>query len=39
MTDLEVIGTPQPLSFTATGDLEQEKLFPHGVRARRSGHL
>jgi hypothetical protein len=39
MTDLEVIGTPQPLSFTATGDLEQEKLFPHCIRARRSGHL
>jgi hypothetical protein len=26
---LEVRGAPQPLPFTAAGDLEQEKLFPH----------
>jgi hypothetical protein len=31
----EVIGAPQPLPFTVTGDLEQEKLFPHCLRARR----
>src|SRR5437879_411439 len=32
---LEILGAPQLLPFTATGDLEQERLFPHSVRARR----
>jgi hypothetical protein len=33
--DLEVAGTPRPLPFDAVGNLEQEELFPHCVRARR----
>jgi hypothetical protein len=35
LSNLEISGTPQPLPFTAAGNLEQEKLFPHSVRARR----
>jgi hypothetical protein len=33
--DLEVKGEPRPVPFDATGNLEQEKLFPHSVRGRR----
>jgi hypothetical protein len=36
---LELRGAPKPLPFTEAGDLEQEKLFPHSVRARRCGSL
>ena len=32
---LEFIGTPEPLPFDSTGNLVQEKLFPHSVRGRR----
>jgi hypothetical protein len=32
---LEVIGEPRPLPFDETGNLRQEKLFPHSVRGRR----
>ena len=34
--DLEVIGTPIELPFDAAGNLEQEMLFPHSVRAKRN---
>jgi hypothetical protein len=34
---LELVGAPQPLPFDATGNLMQEKLFPHSVRGRRTG--
>jgi Lactate racemase N-terminal domain len=34
--DLEVTGALQPLPFDAAGNLEQERLFPHSVRGRRS---
>lgn len=34
---LEVTGEPQALPFDATGNLRQEKLFPHSVRGRRLG--
>jgi hypothetical protein len=34
---LEVMGGHQPLPFDATGNLVQEKLFPHSVRGRRGG--
>jgi hypothetical protein len=27
---------PRPIPFDASGNLEQEKLFPHSVRARRA---
>jgi hypothetical protein len=33
--DLEVAGAPRPLPFDAAGNLGQEELFPHCVRARR----
>jgi hypothetical protein len=33
--DLEVVGGPTELPFDAAGNLVQEKLFPHSVRARR----
>jgi hypothetical protein len=32
---LEVCGAPQPVPFGARGDLEQERLFPQCLRARR----
>lgn len=32
---LEVVGPPQALPFSPTGDLQQERLFPDCVRARR----
>jgi hypothetical protein len=32
---LAVLGPPQPLPFDAAGNLAQEALFPHSVRARR----
>jgi hypothetical protein len=32
---LELVGSPQPLPFDSQGNLMQEKLFPHCVRARR----
>lgn len=32
---LEFVGSPQPLPFDASGNLMQEKLFPHSVRGRR----
>lgn len=35
---LEPVGSPQPLPFDAHGNLLQEKLFPHCVRARRGKH-
>ncbi|MBX9626116.1 MAG: nickel-dependent lactate racemase [Gemmataceae bacterium] len=34
--DLEVVGEPMPLPFDAAGNLVQERLFPHSVRARRA---
>ena len=34
--DLEVVGSPIELPFDAAGNLDQEKLFPHSVRAKRS---
>jgi hypothetical protein len=33
---LEVSGPLQPLPFDAAGNLQQEKLFPHSLRGRRS---
>ena len=33
--NLEVVGDPMPLPFDAAGNLVQEKLFPHSIRARR----
>jgi hypothetical protein len=33
--NLEVVGAARPIPFDAVGNLEQEKLFPHCVRARR----
>jgi hypothetical protein len=33
---LRVQGEPRPLPFDTLGNLEQEKLFPHSVRGRRS---
>jgi hypothetical protein len=35
---LEVAGDLRPLPFVASGNLEQEKVFPHSVRGRRAGH-
>jgi hypothetical protein len=36
---LQLVGSPQALPFDSAGDLVQEKLFPHCVRARRkNGH-
>lgn len=32
---LEFVGGPQPLPFDGSGNLLQETLFPHSVRARR----
>ena len=37
MPGLEVVGGPTELPFDAAGNLAQEKLFPHCVRARRTG--
>ncbi len=34
--DLELVGGPTELPFDAGGNLIQEELFPHSVRARRS---
>lgn len=34
-SDLELVGDPQPLPFNDAGNLLQERLFPHSVRARR----
>ena len=34
---LQLIGNPIELPFDATGNLNQEKLFPHSVRGRRTG--
>jgi len=33
---LLLVGSPQPLPFDTKGNLVQEKLFPHCVRARRN---
>jgi hypothetical protein len=33
--ELEVTGEARPMPFDANGNLEQERLFPHSVRARR----
>jgi hypothetical protein len=33
---LEVAGGPHAIPFDANGNVQQEKLFPHSVRARRS---
>lgn len=37
---LQLVGEPRPLPFDAAGNLIQEELFPHSVRARRgkTGH-
>ncbi len=35
LAQLEVCGEPRPLPFDTDGNLEQEQLFPHCVRARR----
>lgn len=35
--DLEVVGGPTELPFDSDGNLVQEKLFPHSVRAKRVG--
>lgn len=35
---LEFVGEPVELPFDASGNLVQEKLFPHSVRGRRKGH-
>ncbi len=35
---LELVGGPIPLPFDAAGNVMQERLFPHSVRARRVGH-
>jgi hypothetical protein len=37
--DLELTGEARPLPFDAAGNLEQEELFPHCVRARRGRRL
>jgi hypothetical protein len=34
--DLEIVGETKSLPFDAKGNLEQEKLFPHSWRARRT---
>ncbi|MDW8243433.1 MAG: lactate racemase domain-containing protein [Thermogemmata sp.] len=34
-TDLALVGSPRPLPFDTAGNLIQEELFPHCVRARR----
>ncbi|HLJ97058.1 MAG TPA: lactate racemase domain-containing protein [Gemmataceae bacterium] len=36
MPGLERIGPPRPMPFTDADELEQTKLFPHCVRARRA---
>lgn len=38
--NLEVVGESRPIPLNAQGNLEQEKLFPHSVRAKRTkgGH-
>jgi hypothetical protein len=33
---LQVTGDPRPLPFDTAGSLEQERLFPHSMRGRRS---
>ena len=35
MSGLELVGGPTELPFDAAGNLAQERLFPHCVRARR----
>jgi hypothetical protein len=35
-SDLEVVGKAHPIPFDATGNIEQERLFPHSVRGRRA---
>ncbi len=35
---LELVGEPIPIPFDSHGNLVQEKLFPHSVRARRGQH-
>lgn len=35
--EMEVIGSPIPVPFDATGNVNQERLFPHSVRGRRNG--
>jgi hypothetical protein len=37
--DLQVVGEPQPLPFDEAGNLLQEQLFPHSIRARRRGTI
>jgi len=38
-TSLQVVGSSRPVPFDSNGNVEQEKLFPHSVRAKRSsGH-
>lgn len=36
--NLQVVGEAQPIPFDAAGNIEQEKLFTHCVRARRAKH-
>jgi hypothetical protein len=35
---LEAAGGARPLPFDAVGNLDQETLFPHSVRGRRTNH-
>jgi hypothetical protein len=34
--DLDVTGPLQPIPFNASGNLEQERMFPHSLRGRRN---
>ncbi len=36
--NLEVVGEPMSVPFDAAGNLVQEQLFPHSVRAKREPH-
>lgn len=37
--NLEIAGPPRELPFDASGNIQQEKLFPHSVRGRRDTDL
>ncbi|MCE9533311.1 MAG: DUF362 domain-containing protein [Planctomycetes bacterium] len=34
--NLQIVGTAKPVPLDANGNIEQEKMFPHSVRGRRS---
>jgi hypothetical protein len=34
-SNLQITGEPKALPFDGEGSLQQERLFPHSVRARR----